>query len=47
MGRGLDEPRSEGTINVEIDFLNASLHTMVGSLTFNQHFSSQVTFSST
>ena len=32
MGRGLDDPRSEGTRNISIDFLNASQYAVVGSL---------------
>ena len=32
MGRGLGDPRSEGTRNIAIDFLNASQHAVVGSL---------------
>ena len=32
MGRGLDEPRSEGTRNIEVDFLNASQCAVLGSL---------------
>ena len=32
MGRGLDEPRSEGTRNIGLDFLDASQYVVVGSL---------------
>ena len=32
MGRGLDDPRSEGTSNISIDFLNALQHAGLGSL---------------
>jgi hypothetical protein len=31
-GRGLDDPRLEGTNNISIDFLSASQHAVVGSL---------------